>query len=47
MSVVAEGVESNEQVKILTELGVDHLQGFLFARPTTAHRIEAAMLSGV
>lgn len=47
MSVVAEGVESTEQVKILTELGVDHLQGFLFARPATASRIEATMLSGV
>lgn len=47
MSVVAEGVESNEQAKILTELGVDHLQGFLFARPATASRIHATMLSGV
>ena len=36
MSVVAEGVESAAQARILAELGVGHLQGFLFARPGPA-----------
>ena len=36
MSVVAEGVESAAQASILRELGVDHLQGFLFERPGPA-----------
>jgi len=31
--VVAEGVETMRQRRILTELGCDELQGFLFARP--------------
>ncbi|MEM9652841.1 MAG: EAL domain-containing protein [Actinomycetota bacterium] len=43
MSVVAEGVETVEQVKILTELGVDHLQGFLFARPDAADRLRGLL----
>ena len=40
MSVVAEGVESAAQASILRELGVDHLQGFLFARPGPASAME-------
>jgi EAL domain-containing protein (putative c-di-GMP-specific phosphodiesterase class I) len=34
--VVAEGVETIRQRRILTELGCDELQGFLFARPMSA-----------
>lgn len=33
LRVVAEGVETEDQRKMLTELGCDQLQGFLFARP--------------
>ena len=31
--VVAEGVETDEEVRVLTELGVDRIQGFALARP--------------
>ncbi len=31
--VVAGGIETEEQRQILTELGCDQLQGFLFSRP--------------
>lgn len=34
-SVVGEGVESTEELDILATLGVDHLQGYLLARPST------------
>jgi diguanylate cyclase len=34
--VVAEGVETIKQRRILTEMGCDELQGYLFARPMTA-----------
>ena len=34
--VVAEGVETEGQSKILSELGCDQLQGYLFARPMSA-----------
>ncbi|TQV74273.1 GGDEF domain-containing protein [Exilibacterium tricleocarpae] len=33
--VIAEGVESIEELNTLLALGIDHLQGFLVARPTT------------
>lgn len=31
--VVAEGVETLEQLRVLMDMGVDHVQGFLLARP--------------
>jgi len=33
LKTVAEGVETAEQVKLLTLLGIDYLQGFYFAKP--------------
>ena len=41
MSVVAEGIETTEQYRLLRQMGCRHGQGFLFARPITA----AAMTS--
>jgi EAL domain-containing protein (putative c-di-GMP-specific phosphodiesterase class I) len=37
LNVVAEGVETEAQRKVLADLGCDELQGFLFARPMPAH----------
>ena len=37
--VVAEGVETGEQLSMLRELGCDEAQGFLLARPSEAARI--------
>jgi len=39
--VVAEGVETMRQRRILTELGCDELQGFLFAKPMSAQDLLA------
>jgi EAL domain-containing protein (putative c-di-GMP-specific phosphodiesterase class I) len=36
MKTVAEGVETQEQVDVLTELGCDMLQGFFIHRPAPA-----------
>ena len=33
LTVVAEGIESDEQLELLQSLGCDRGQGFLFARP--------------
>ncbi len=46
MSVVAEGVETGAQARILGELGVDHLQGFLYARPGPASRMDELLGPG-
>lgn len=40
MSVVAEGVETQQQVEILQKLGCEYGQGFLFARPLPAAAAE-------
>ena len=33
LKTIAEGVETENQVKILQKLGCDYLQGFYFAKP--------------
>lgn len=39
--VVAEGVETHAERKVLTELGCNLLQGFLFGRPAPARAAAA------
>ena len=39
LSTIAEGVETPEQARILTELGCTGLQGFLLARPRSAETL--------
>lgn len=39
LKVVAEGVENVHQQEILTQLGCDELQGFLFAKPMSARAL--------
>jgi EAL domain-containing protein (putative c-di-GMP-specific phosphodiesterase class I) len=45
MSVLAEGIESDEQRVLLRLAGCDELQGFLFARPVPAPVIEQMLSS--
>lgn len=45
LSVVAEGVESEPQKQRLIELGCSHAQGFLFAKPMSAHQFETGYLT--
>jgi EAL domain-containing protein (putative c-di-GMP-specific phosphodiesterase class I) len=47
MQVVAEGVESADQVEILRELGCDVIQGFLWGRPQPAARVPEILASGI
>jgi len=36
LRVVGEGVESNEQLEIMSRLGCDEIQGYLISRPKPA-----------
>lgn len=40
LTVVAEGVENEQQLGILTRLGVEEIQGFYFSKPVPAVQIE-------
>ena len=41
LTVVAEGVETIEQARLLREMGCDQMQGFLFSEPRPAAEIES------
>ncbi|MGW2014836.1 aminotransferase class I/II-fold pyridoxal phosphate-dependent enzyme [Streptomyces sp. NPDC001927] len=41
LDVVAEGIEHEEQRELLAAMGCQYGQGFLFARPMTAHQAES------
>jgi EAL domain-containing protein (putative c-di-GMP-specific phosphodiesterase class I) len=43
MRIVAEGVETEEQLALLRALGCDEYQGFLFARPMDAAAVPALL----
>jgi diguanylate cyclase (GGDEF)-like protein/PAS domain S-box-containing protein len=46
MGVVAEGVETKEQLELLKELRCERVQGFLFSRPVPTERAEELLVSG-
>lgn len=41
LSVVAEGVETEQQLQIIEQLGCEEIQGFYFSKPVTAREIAA------
>ncbi len=45
LSVVAEGVEDADSLKLLRELGCDHAQGFYFSKPLPREEFEAWVLA--
>ena len=47
LKVVAEGVETEGQLRALEALGVDRVQGFLLARPESAAALQARAAAGV
>jgi diguanylate cyclase (GGDEF)-like protein len=44
--VIAEGIETDEQRKLLAAAGCDYGQGYLFSRPATAESFEKMLRSG-
>ncbi|CAK0737943.1 diguanylate cyclase [Gammaproteobacteria bacterium] len=47
MSVVAEGVEYQEQLELLKKLGCDTIQGYLFSRPLPAEKVTVLLAMGI
>lgn len=45
MDVIAEGVETAQQLAVLRELGCEYAQGYLFAKPVPAEAAEAMLAS--
>jgi EAL domain-containing protein (putative c-di-GMP-specific phosphodiesterase class I) len=43
MSVVAEGVETGEELRLLRELACDEVQGYYISRPLPPDAMEALM----
>jgi EAL domain-containing protein (putative c-di-GMP-specific phosphodiesterase class I) len=43
LKVIAEGIESEEQLRLLQSHGCDEGQGYLFARPSPATKIPALL----
>ena len=45
MQVVAEGVESNQQLSFLTGLGCEQLQGYLYSKPLPTEKFQQYLIS--
>lgn len=46
IEVIAEGVETKDQLELLKKMGCDKVQGFLIARPMPAAEVEAFLVKG-
>jgi EAL domain-containing protein (putative c-di-GMP-specific phosphodiesterase class I) len=47
LPVVADGVETQEELRLLTELGCDPVQGFLLAKPMPLDEMTNVLPSGI
>ena len=43
IKVVAEGVETEAELEVLTNIGIDYIQGYLFYRPMTPHQVKGLL----
>ncbi|MCD8476307.1 MAG: EAL domain-containing protein [Shewanella fodinae] len=45
-TIIAEGIETAEQMALLQQLGCEEGQGYLFARPMAAEQLEPLLRQG-
>ena len=45
MDVITEGVETQQQLQALSEMGCNHFQGYYFSRPVPVEEFEARFSS--
>jgi diguanylate cyclase (GGDEF)-like protein/PAS domain S-box-containing protein len=45
LKVIAEGVETNEQLQFLKKYGCNHIQGYIYSKPLTSSNLEGKFLS--
>jgi EAL domain-containing protein (putative c-di-GMP-specific phosphodiesterase class I) len=45
MAITAEGIENEEQFELLSSLGVDSIQGYLFGRPCRLQQLSFGRVS--
>lgn len=43
LKVIAEGVETNDQLEVMRDIGCDYLQGFLFSKPMPLEELERTL----
>jgi EAL domain-containing protein (putative c-di-GMP-specific phosphodiesterase class I) len=46
LKVIAEGVETEEQLRVLDAIACDELQGYLFSRPVPKAQLEQGLRNG-
>ena len=47
IKIIAEGVETQEQLSLLVDAGCDYAQGYLFSRPVPPDKFERLLKKGM
>jgi hypothetical protein len=46
MSIVAVGIEARDELKMMQELGIDQIQGYIYSPPCSAEEVAEALMTG-
>ena len=45
--IIVEGVETNEQLRLLQEMGINYIQGYLFSKPVPKNDFNELLKNGI